>query len=145
MQFRKLPKLNKIPLSPVVFLHWRVLGTVEMKMEAMGLEDALLYPAKLGVHGGSQAQDFPSPADAPVILGHKEADCTGMVDKSDLKEHIIGKFSFFNLGTEVGSCPLWYLCLNNNFLMKTKYSCGITEWLPESCPTVAVGHSVSFI
>ena len=83
-----------------------MLGTVEMKTEAIGLEYALLYPARLWVHSGSQTYVFPSPADAPVILGHKEADCTGMVDKIGLKEHIIGKFSFFNLGTEVGCCPL---------------------------------------
>lgn len=49
------------------------------------------------MHGGSQTYVFPSPADAPVILGHREADCIGMVDKTGLKEHIIGKFSFFNL------------------------------------------------
>lgn len=64
------------------------------------------YPARLWVRGDSQTYVFPSPADAPVILGHKEADCTGMVDKMGLKEHIIGKFSFLDLGTEVGCCPL---------------------------------------
>jgi len=72
-----------------------MLGTVEMNMEVVALEYALLYPARLRVHGGSQAYVFPFPADAPVILGHKEADCTRMVDKIDLKEHIIGKYGFF--------------------------------------------------
>lgn len=79
-------KLNKICLSPAAFQWWRILGAVEMKMEATGLECVLLSPARLWVHGGRQTYVFPSPADAPVILGQKEADCTGMIDKRGLKE-----------------------------------------------------------
>lgn len=84
-----------------------------MKMGAMGQERALLRRARLRAHAGSQtyacsqAYALPSPPGAPVILGRKEADCTGMVGKIGLKEHFVGKFSFFfNLGTEVGCCPL---------------------------------------
>lgn len=84
-------KINKMCLSPVAFLWWRILGTVEMKMEATGLEYVLLSPARLWVHGGRQTYVFPSPADAPVILGQKEADCTGMIDKRGLKEPCTGE------------------------------------------------------
>lgn len=111
-----------------------------MKMEATGLECVLLSPARLWVHGGRQTYVFPSPADAPVILGHKEADCTGMIDKRGLKEPCTGKFSFLNLGMEAGCCPLWhlYLCL----LLKSTYSYGRIEWLTEPCPNITVGHTV---
>lgn len=136
-------KRNKICISPVAFLQWRILGAVEMKMEATGLECVLLSPARLWVHGGRQTYVSPSPADAPVIPGQKEAGCTGMTDKRGLKEPCTGKFSFCNLGTEVGCCPLWYLYLC--LLLKSKYSHGKPEWLTESYPSITMGHTDYFI
>lgn len=77
----KFTKINKIILRLFTFLLRGMLGTVELTVEATGLGSGLLCPAGLRAHGDSQTHVCPSPADAPVILGRKEADCTGMADK----------------------------------------------------------------
>lgn len=79
-----------------------------MEVEATGLECVLLSPARLWVHSGRQTYVFASPADAPVILGQKEADCTGILDKRGLKEPCTGKFSFliWELNWAVAPCDI---------------------------------------
>lgn len=131
---QKFTKINKIILSPFAFLLWRMLGTVELtgKPQAWDLDCCVLPGCARTVTARRMFVLL-----LQMLLSFwviRKQTVLEWQTKKGLKEHITGKFSLFFLIWELKQAVVHCdMCLSNSFLMKTEYSCGRTEWLPEPC------------